>query len=1092
MDDLLSEFLTETSESLSIVDVQLVQFEQDPTDTEILGNIFRLVHTIKGTCGFLGLPRLESVAHAGENVLGKFRDGDLKVSPEAVTLILKCIDVIRDLLGELEESGTEGDGDDKEIINALNAMADGGVAAAADAPAPAPESPAPADGPTTNPFGAPVAAELLAEVMEAESQGAKAATDKKMKAEAAAEAPREETQEAAPEPAPVPAPAPEPEKAKVPAVSAGKTPAKAGKETRAPKESSLANQTIRVNVELLENLMTLVSEMVLTRNQLMQMVRGQDDNEFTTPLQRLSLITTDLQEGVMKTRMQPIGNAWAKLPRIVRDLSVEANKKIDLQMLGAETELDRQVLELIKDPLTHMVRNSADHGLESPDERLAAGKSETGVIKLEAFHEGGHIVIRIADDGRGLNVDRIKEKIIQNELVSEAELEGMTEQQIQQFIFKAGFSTAEKVTSVSGRGVGMDVVRTNIEKIGGTIELKSVTGEGSTFTIKIPLTLAIVSALIIESANQRFAIPQISVVELVRASAHSNYKIELINESPVLRLRNRLLPLINLRTLLKLGDKDAPRKARGNGGTPPVAKSSTLEDTPPFDEAVIKLVQETFAKLESGSADAGADFYKHLFDIAPDLKPLFTGDMKAQGRKLMTMIKTAVSGLDDLDALIPALQQLGQRHHGYGVKEDDYETVGAALLWLLEKGLGEDFTDEARDAWFDVYNLLARVMTEAAEGEDVTKAGAEERREELFIVVTQVGTYTFGIIVDRVFDTEEIVVKPVAPILREIPFYSGNTILGDGSVIMILDPNGIATATGQGAMSAAPAEAVEGSAKRRGDETTSLLIFRTGGKELKAVPLALIARLEEIDMETVEFSQGSHVVQYRGHLMPLVPVNPDHEWKTEGRQPILVFTDSNRSMGLVVDEIVDIVEDRLNIELPADADGLIGSAVIDGKATDILDAGYYLTRAFPDWFGSVSNAGDGEGSAPIRILLVDDSPFFRNLLTPLLSVAGYDVTSVDGAAAALKMRDAGVNFDAIISDIEMPGMNGFEFAEAVRGDPRWKNVPLVALSSHATEQDFERGREGGFNDYVAKFDREALIRTMAQTVSGVTAVTASK
>jgi two-component system chemotaxis sensor kinase CheA len=532
--------------------------------------------------------------------------------------------------------------------------------------------------------------------------------------------------------------------------------------------------------------------------------------------------------------------------------------------------------------------------------------------------------------------------------------------------------------------------------------------------------------------------------------------------------------------------------AGGNGGTPPVAEARQQEEASPLDDAVIKLVHETFAKLEAGADDSGGDFYTHLFDIAPDLKPLFTGDMKAQGRKLMTMIKTAVSGLDDVDSLTPALQELGQRHHRYGVKVDDYETVGAALLWLLEKGLGEDFTDAARDAWFAVYTLLARVMTEAAESGVELAAKAARQKDETFIVVTQVGTYTFGIIVDQVFDTEEIVVKPVAPILRDIPFYSGNTILGDGSVIMILDPNGIATATGQGSMPPAPAEGVEETAAIQGDQTTSLLIFRTGGKELKAVPLALIARLEEIDMETVEISQGKKVVQYRGHLMPLVPVNADHEWKTEGRQPVLVFTDRNRSMGLVVDEIVDIVEDRLKIEISAEADGLIGSAVIDGKATDILDAGYYLTRAFPDWFGAVSDAGDGEGSSAIRVLLVDDSPFFRNLLTPLLSVAGYDVTSVDGAAAALKMRDAGVNFDAIISDIEMPGMNGFEFAEAVRGDPRWQNVPLVALSSHATERDFERGREVGFNDYVAKFDREALIRTMAQTVSGVTAVTASE
>ncbi len=980
MDDLLNEFLTETSESLSVIDVELVKFEQDPNDNEILQNIFRLLHTIKGTCGFLGLPRLESVAHAGENILGKFRDGELEVTPDAVTLILKSIDTIKDLLSDLEETSSEPEGSDEALIAELNAMAEGRAAPAAAAAA-APE-PVAEGGPVVGEFGAPVAAEFLAEVEAATAAGVQAAAESgsspvvgehgapvaaeflaEVEAATAAEAqaagetrmatepatesgsspvvgehgapvaaeflaeveaataagvqaasePRMQAEITAEAAAPT-APAPE---AKVPAAPKKAAPAKTEekKKDKAPKGASVASQSIRVNVELLENLMTLVSELVLTRNQLLQMVRGHDDSEFTVPLQRLSHITTDLQEGVMKTRMQPIGNAWAKLPRIVRDLALETGKKIELRMLGAETELDRQVLELIKDPLTHMVRNSADHGLEGLEERTEAGKSPTGTVTLNAFHEGGHIVIEIADDGRGLNVEKIKQKIIDSKLATATELEGMSEQKIQQFIFRAGFSTAEKVTSVSGRGVGMDVVRTNIEKIGGTIELKSAAGRGSTFTIKIPLTLAIVSALIVECTHERFAIPQISVLELVRASVESDNAIEKINKSPVLRLRNRLLPLVQLRDLLKL-EKD--------------------EDT-----------------------------------------------------------------------------------------------------------------DDA----------------------------------ELFIVVTQVGTYSFGIIVDRVFDTEEIVVKPVAPILRDIPFYSGNTILGDGSVIMILDPNGIAASTGQGTMSATEEAATEMVAY--GEEKTTLLIFRAGGDELKAVPLALVARLEEIDMETTESSHGQFVVQYRGHLVPLIPFNPGHVWKTEGRQPILVFTEGDRSMGLVVDEIVDIVEDRLKVELSANQPGLIGSAVIDSKATDVIDAGYYLTQAFSDWFGTgqIRDSFEDGKSWGTRVLLVDDSPFFRNLLTPLLSVAGYQVTSVESADNALKLRESGAEFDAIVSDIEMPGMNGFEFAESVRSDPRWEKIPMIALSSHATEHDFERGRAVGFNDYVAKFDRDALVGTLAQTLN---------
>ncbi|MEQ5775214.1 MULTISPECIES: chemotaxis protein CheW [unclassified Thalassospira] len=888
MDDLLSEFLTETSESLSTLDVELVKLEQNPNDPDILSNIFRLVHTIKGTCGFLGLPRLEAVAHAGENVLGKIRDGELIVTPDAVTLVLESIDTIKYLLSELETNETEPEGNDADLIARLNHFADTGTLPAAGAAMPKAAASTPPPRPEI--FLSPETEPEVTPEPEPEPEEPKAPA-------AAAKPPS--------------APKSQAVQAAAPAQDAG---AKADPHARnEAKESTVAAQTIRVNVELLENLMTLVSELVLTRNQLLQMVRGKDDSEFTVPLQRLSHITTDLQEGVMKTRMQPIGNAWAKLPRIVRDLALEMGKKIDLQMIGADTELDRQVLELIKDPLTHMVRNSADHGLEDIQGRRDVGKPETGTVTLNAYHEGGHIIIEISDDGRGLNVPRIKEKALANGIVSEGELESMSDQQIHQFIFKAGFSTAEKVTSVSGRGVGMDVVRTNIEKIGGTVELKSVEGRGSTFIIKIPLTLAIVSALIVESGGERFAIPQISVLELVRASSNSEHSIERIHDTPVLRLRNRLLPLVTLKKILGL--------------------------------------------------------------------------------------------------------------------------------------------DEAAESDVD---------------------------EEAFIVVAQVGTYSFGIIVDRVFDTEEIVVKPVAPILRDLSLFSGNTILGDGSVIMILDPNGIATRTGE--ITVGGQQGVESKAKSESTdrETTSMLVFRAGGNEVRAVPLALVARLEEIDVESIEYSNGRPLVQYRGKLMPLVFIDGAYQMKSEGRQPTLVFQDRERTMGLVVDEIVDIVDDVLNVELTADRDGLVGSAVVDGKATDLIDAGYYLELAFSDWFGKEEATGEKK-----KVLLVDDSPFFRNLLTPMLSVSGFKVTSVESAEQAIELKNNGATFDAIISDIEMPGMNGFEFAESLQNDEAWGEVPIIALSSHTSEEDFERGRRAGFSDYVAKFDRDALVSTLIQTLAAV-------
>ncbi|MET4122060.1 two-component system chemotaxis sensor kinase CheA, partial [Bradyrhizobium sp. JR1.5] len=679
MDDLLREFLTETSESLDTVDNQLVKFEQEPNNAKILDNIFRLVHTIKGTCGFLGLPRLEALAHAGETLMSKFRDG-MPVTAGAVTVILASIDRIKEILSGLEATEAEPEGTDRDLIDKLEAMVEQGMAAmAAGAAAPVAEAPPLVPEASVAVEAAPTSGVLADQTLERPLRPGEVSLDELERAF------RETPIEV---PAPVakvevkaePAPAAE---APAPVAKEVAKEAKAPKEKAAPKKSiadegagegaSIANQSIRVNVDTLEHLMTMVSELVLTRNQLLEISRRNEDTEFKVPLQRLSNVTAELQEGVMKTRMQPIGNAWQKLPRIVRDLSSELGKQIELEMHGADTELDRQVLDLIKDPLTHMVRNSADHGLETPAERLAGGKGEQGTIRLSAYHEGGHIIICIADNGRGLNTDRIKAKAISSGLVTEAELEKMSEAQIHKFIFAPGFSTAAAITSVSGRGVGMDVVRTNIDQIGGTIDIKSVAGEGSSVTIKIPLTLAIVSALIVEAAGDRFAIPQLSVVELVRARANSEHRIERIKDTAVLRLRNKLLPLIHLKKLLKIDD------------------------------------------------------------------------------------------------------------------------------------------------------------------------GAVSDPENGFIVVTQVGSQTFGIVVDGVFHTEEIVVKPMSTKLRHIDMFSGNTILGDGAVIMIIDPNGIAKALGAAGSSAHDMNSENGAHSiGSGEQTTSLLVFRAGSSQPKAVPLGLV------------------------------------------------------------------------------------------------------------------------------------------------------------------------------------------------------------------------------------------------------------
>ncbi|PSO15421.1 hybrid sensor histidine kinase/response regulator [Bradyrhizobium sp. MOS002] len=919
MDDLLREFLTETSESLDTVDNQLVKFEQEPNNAKILDNIFRLVHTIKGTCGFLGLPRLEALAHAGETLMGKFRDG-MPVTGQAVTVILSSIDRIKEILAGLEATEAEPEGTDRDLIDKLEAMVVQGMAAmAAGAAAPVAEAPPLVPEASVAVEAAPASEGVLADQsLERPLRPGEVSLDELERA-------FRETAIEAPIPAPV-------AKAEVKAEPAAEAPvpvaketakeAKAPKEKAAPKKSiadegaaegaSIANQSIRVNVDTLEHLMTMVSELVLTRNQLLEISRRNEDTEFKVPLQRLSNVTAELQEGVMKTRMQPIGNAWQKLPRIVRDLSSELGKQIELEMHGADTELDRQVLDLIKDPLTHMVRNSADHGLETPAERLAGGKGEQGTIRLSAYHEGGHIIICIADNGRGLNTDRIKAKAISSGLVTEAELEKMSEAQIHKFIFAPGFSTAAAITSVSGRGVGMDVVRTNIDQIGGTIDIKSVAGEGSSVTIKIPLTLAIVSALIVEAAGDRFAIPQLSVVELVRARANSEHRIERIKDTAVLRLRNKLLPLIHLKKLLKIDD------------------------------------------------------------------------------------------------------------------------------------------------------------------------GAVSDPENGFIVVTQVGSQTFGIVVDGVFHTEEIVVKPMSTKLRHIDMFSGNTILGDGAVIMIIDPNGIAKALGAAGSSAHDMNNENGTHSiGSGEQTTSLLVFRAGSSQPKAVPLGLVTRLEELPADKIEFSNGRYMVQYREQLMPLVAME-SVTIASQGAQPILVFSDDGRSMGLVVDEIIDIVEERLNIEVGGSSSGILGSAVIKGQATEVIDVGHFLPMAFSDWFTRKEMKPSLHSQS---VLLVDDSAFFRNMLAPVLKAAGYRVRTAPTAQEGLAALRA-QTFDVVLTDIEMPDMNGFEFAETIRSDSNLGAMPIIGLSALVSPAAIERGRQAGFHDYVAKFDRPGLIAALKEQTAG--------
>lgn len=896
MDDLLKDFVVETSEHLDIVDAELVRFERDPNNSATLALIFRLVHTIKGTCGFLGLPRLEHLAHAGEDVISGFRDGKPVTAP-AVTMILKTIDRIKSIISELERSGNEPEGDDEDLVEALRALAN-------DEPLP----------------------ELAIAAPAAKEAPPYQALERGLREDEVELDDLERAFRDAPGPDPVTFVDPKPAQ---PAAAAPKdlAPRKADPkpEMSEPGDNDLNNpnsvskQSVRVAVGTLDRLMTMVSELVLTRNQLLEIARQRDDDDFKSPLQRLSHITAELQDGVMQTRMQPIGSAWTKLNRVVRDLSEELGKKIELIATGAETEIDRQLLEMIKDPLLHMVRNAADHGLEMPDERIAAGKPAHGTINLRAAQESGYIIVEVSDDGRGIDIERVKAKAIRNGLTTEADVARLSDEQVLRFVMEPGFSTAAAVTNISGRGVGLDVVRSHVEQVGGIVDLRSRPGRGLAVTIKLPLTLAIASALIVEAAGQRFAIPQISVAELVRTQESGEVRIEKLNGQATLRLRHKLLPVVDVAEVL-----DLPRAGASNGA----------------------------------------------------------------------------SNADEI----------------------------------------------------------------------------QQQAQDQLVVVCHVGGHRFGIIVDTILHTEEIVVKPISSKLRHMSVYSGATILGDGSVILILEPAGVARslmeASSRDGVGQADTEAALGDLAA-GAERSLLLLFRAGGTNLKAIPLAFIGRLEEFDRAKIEDTGGKAVVQYQGRLMPIVGYMPQNGFEMDSRQPVLVFHQEDREIGLAVDEIVDVVEVAIQIDTSHAAHGTIGATIIDGKAVEIVDVSEFVA---PEGSEKAAITDDS-----VDVMVIEGSEFFRALFAPLLQNAGYRISvlpSMQAARIALSRQRPSI----IVLDLDQPGEEGFNFVRELGEGVN--PPPIIGLASRGGPRLIEKGKAAGLHDLVGKFDRQGLLSSISDNLGG--------
>ena len=775
MDEIIKEFLTESLEGLDQLDNKFVMLEQNPEDRDTLASIFRTIHTVKGTCGFLGFGHLEKVAHAGENLLSLLRDGKLNFTQEIASALLSMVDAIRTMLGEVERTEADGEESYPGLIETLNRLKDGGSAA------PPPAAPSPLLGPANPPAVAPAAASVPSPLL------APATT-------AAASAPP-------PSPAPTPTVLPAPTAAEVtPApVAPEPHPVPVERTTAAPASTapsgapSIADSSIRVDVPLLDKLMNLVGELVLARNQILEYTVLQENAPLLAASQRLSMITSELQEGIMRTRMQPISNIWAKFPRVVRDLALGCSKQVRVEMEGKETELDKSLIEAMKDPLTHLVRNAIDHGVEMPAARRAAGKPEEGCLLMRAYHEGGQVHIEISDDGAGLNPVKLRSKALEKGLITADRAAAMSEQDFRRMIFLAGFSTAEKITNISGRGVGMDVVKTNIERIGGVIDLESELGRGTTFKIRIPLTLAIVPALIITSGGERFAIPQVNLLELIRVNEEQrNTAIEYVHSNPVYRLRGKLLPIVHLNRELKL-----------------------------------------------------------------------------------TTTTTA-----------------------------------------------------------SVIN----------------------------IVVLQTGQHHFGLVVDQINDTQEIVVKPLDKVLQDIPVFAGATIMGDGRVALILDVLGIAqqarilSDSHDHNLAAQLREARERDAERQ-----TLLLVRSPGDGRLAIPLAPVSRLEEFEANQIESAGDVDVIQYRGHILPLIRLKDILGERRSfdriapiGSNPaavnlleVIVFGDGVRRVGLVVDEILDIVQDVFEIKGRSTRTGITGTLVIQNRVTELFDIQNFLQRTAP-------------------------------------------------------------------------------------------------------------------------------------------------
>ena len=1022
-DETLLTYLEESREHLENIEANLLNIEESGADIdeELVNTVFRAAHSIKGGAGFFDLSKIRDLGHKVENVLDMIRSREMVPTPEIINILLISFDKLKEMVNNPEFSNDE---DIEEFVRALAGLTaetlpeekKESVASVVDIKLP--------DGRVimqinefdynqtlaNNNYIYLVQYDLIKDLHDRNTTPLdfyrnlvgigtieNTVTDfaavgtldgdisktipvymlfstivkpEKIKNlfevdESKISIIHNPSSDDIPVSAPVLPVESEPVAVEDPAPAATVIPKPVPKKSTAPESSS----TLRVKIKLLEQLMTLAGELVLGRNELEESISQGDIKAITSGGQRISQVTSELQEAIMQTRMQDIGSILSKFPRVVRDLSRQLNKQMNLNIVGKEVELDKTLLEGLSDPLTHMIRNSVDHGIELPEARKLAGKNPVGTIDLRAYHEAGQVVIEIVDDGNGIDGNRIAAKAVSKGLVSQNEVDSMSEKAKVELILLPGLSTAEQVTDVSGRGVGMDVVRSNLDKLGGIMEIDSVMGKGSVFRIKLPLTLAIIPSLLVSVNNESFAIPQLNVEELIRIQPKDvKDSIERLGNSEVLNLRGKLIPLVFLSDILGI--------------------KSTYRDSE-------------------------------------------TGEEREDKRK----------------------QAIDRRSEN----KDETDTI----------------YDEVRTGNDRRYH-----------------AGSV-----LNIVIVSSGNISYGILVDNLHESMEIVVKPLGKHIKSCSEYAGATIMGDGSVALILDISGIASILKMSVVTSTiqAQNSAEIEVSKSGEDRQSFLLFRNSPEEYCAMPLELVGRVEHIESSSIQIIGGKRIMQYMGKGLPIIRLEDSAECRSipEDDLAVIVFNGFGREIGLLAMRPVDFIEDEMLVDHTSlRQPGIMGSVIIDGKTTMILDVYEIVEKVYPDWTRDTTLTDSGAGKANLPegekplVLVAEDSTFFRKQVVKYIEGIGIEVIAAEDGEVAWKLLvESERKVDLLVTDIEMPNLDGYGLVSRVRADNKYTDMPVIAVTSLAGDENMAKGKAVGINDYQVKLDKEMLLESIRKFLS---------